>query len=54
MFDEIFRGEVQRTLMCISFLNRKYVPLGWTQSQLKNSSMWFTLESADCSFIKRD
>ena len=54
MFDEIFRAEVERRLIKIEFLKRTYIPLGWTQSQLKNASMWFTLEQADCSFIPRN
>lgn len=37
----------------IKFLNRVYIPLGWTQSQLKNAAMWFTLKDADCDFLNR-
>lgn len=40
---ELMRNYLTNILQIIFFLGRTYVPLGWTQSQLKTSSMWYTL-----------
>ena len=34
-------------------MDRSYQPLGWTQSQLKSASLWYTLEEHSSKFIPR-
>ena len=38
----------------ISILDRNYVPLGWSQSQLRTSSLWFICEKLKGPAISRN
>lgn len=38
----------------IKVINEEYVPLGWSQSQLKEGSLWYTLESKYIKSISRE
>lgn len=40
---DIMRQYIEKKLQKIKFLDKTYIPLGWTQSQLKSCSMWYVL-----------